>query len=141
MCPLAIKIPEDEIRKIYGHSERVYPEECVGALIGKGLTVFEARPMENVYCGTFEARRRFSIDPVALVSLDRELEPKELELIGVYHSHPNYPSNPSKIDASSAWPEFLYIIVSLLDGKVRDLACWKLDSRTRDFSREGMIKV
>ncbi|MHA1991484.1 MAG: Mov34/MPN/PAD-1 family protein [Candidatus Hodarchaeales archaeon] len=138
---MTLVINENEIKKIRFHSEKTFPEECCGVLIGKkenGSVVLEARAMRNTNEGTRE--RRYNIDPIDLMKIDKEAEEKGFELLGIYHSHPNHPSRPSKFDLEHAWPNFSYIVLSVKDGKSDLLTSWKLKSDRSDFLQEK-IKI
>jgi proteasome lid subunit RPN8/RPN11 len=50
-----------------------------------------------------------------------------LQLLGVYHSHPNHPAVPSEHDRIAAQPFFSYIIISVKENKIADLRSWQLD--------------
>jgi proteasome lid subunit RPN8/RPN11 len=135
-------ISEKEIKKIKIHGEKAYPEECCGVLIGKKevkeedeiLHVLEARAMRNTNEGTRE--RRYNIDPIDLMKIDKEAEENGLELLGIYHSHPNHPSQPSKFDLEHAWPNFSYVVLSVKDGKSDTITSWKLKPDRSNFLQE-----
>jgi proteasome lid subunit RPN8/RPN11 len=138
---ITLSINEREIKKIKIHGEKAYPEECCGVLIGEkegeeDSFVLEARAMVNTNEGTRE--RRYNIDPVDLMKIDKEVEEKGFELLGIYHSHPNHPSQPSKFDLEYAWPNFSYIILSVKGGKSDLLTSWKLKSDRSEFLQEDI---
>jgi proteasome lid subunit RPN8/RPN11 len=130
-------IDEKEIEKIKIHGEKSYPEECCGVLIGKKndeISILEVRAMKNTNEGTRE--RRYNIDPIDLMKVDKEAEENGNEVLGIYHSHPNHPSRPSKFDLENAWPNFSYIVISVNDGKSDLLTSWKLKSDRSGFFQE-----
>ena len=49
-----------------------------------------------------------------------------MDLVGVYHTHPNHPAVPSDFDRAAAWPEWSYIIVSVREGEVAEFRSWTL---------------
>jgi len=95
------------------------PEECCGLLLGN-RAIEEVRPATNVAA---DRRRRFEIDPQALVDAFRAAREGGPEVIGYYHSHPDGPGEPSGIDRALAAG----------DGKVwaivaeRDVTFWRDD--------------
>lgn len=59
---------------------------------------------------------RYEVDPTVFVAAYRQLERAGVEVIGLYHSHPNGPPNPSAVDiAEATWPEAVYLIVGLAE--------------------------
>ena len=58
---------------------------------------------------------RYEIDPREFLKLNREIDDADLDLIGVYHSHPFTRAYPSATDIGQAWEGLVYVIVSLTD--------------------------
>lgn len=110
-------------------AEAGYPLEICGLLIGRlepqGWQAAEARPVANL--NREQAADRFQLDPDAYQRIDRELRGSGLEIIGVYHSHPDCPARPSPTDLAHAWEGFAYPIISVCNGRVRELRCWCVD--------------
>ena len=127
----------DELRQL---SEAGYPLEVCGLLVGTvshgHWHIQQIRPVANL--NTERAADRFQLDPAAYQSIDRELRDTDLEIIGVYHSHPDCPAKPSPTDLSSAWEGFAYPIVSVCEGKAVEVRCWALNADADRF-REIMI--
>lgn len=78
---------------------RARPEECCGLLLGRNGTIEEARPAANVAA---DPRRRFEIDPQALVDAHRVARSGGPQVLGYYHSHPAGPAAPSATDRAQA---------------------------------------
>ena len=93
------------------HAREHAPRECCGLLVGHGRRVDLALPMTNV------ARRatiRFRIDPAEHLAVRRVLRQitPSLQIVGVYHSHPQGPASPSERDVAEAnYPEWLFVII------------------------------
>ena len=87
------------------HGRESYPDECCGALIGRGRVVTEALVLPN----TTEqgARRRFLVRPSDYRAAERRATEQGAELLGFYHSHPDHPARPSRYDLDHAWPVFV----------------------------------
>ena len=106
------------------HGREAYPHECCGALIGRGEAVAEALALPNT---TDEGpRRRFLVRPDDYRATEAHAKAARAELLGFYHSHPDHPARPSQHDLDHAWPAFVYVIVSVRDGKPADLTAWRL---------------
>ena len=67
-----------------------------------------------------------------------ELIPAEnnMEILGIYHSHPDHPSKASETDRRRAWPEWIYIIFSINSGKYNDARAWVLEDFDSNFIEE-----
>ena len=112
------------------HGEETFPHECCGALIGTGTQVSAAVALPNT---TEEGpRRRFLVRPSDYREAERRAAELGAELLGFYHSHPDHPAKPSQFDLDHAWPNFAYVIVSVMSGTARDMTVWFLkDDRSR----------
>jgi proteasome lid subunit RPN8/RPN11 len=144
------------LNQIYNHALTIYPEECCGLLLGviknnkkKIIEVFpttnnwtleENEILPNIidnfdqYLGK---HNRFSIAPSILVKIQKEARDRQLQIIGIYHSHPNHIAVPSKFDRAIAWAEYSYIIVSTTSNQVNRVTSWQLDD-TKNFQHEEM---
>jgi len=122
----------DVMQKAAAHG---YPDEICGLLIGKsdskGWNIVEARQVENL--NQTRASDRFQLDPAAYQRIDRELRGSGTEIIGVFHSHPDCPAQPSPTDLSSAWEGFLYPIISVCAGSVADIRWWLLHKNETQY--------
>jgi len=116
-------------------AEAGYPHEICGLLIGKvdeeSWQVEEARQIENL--NKERAADRFQLDPAGYQAVDRELRGSDMEIIGVFHSHPDCPAKPSPTDLESAWEGFLYPIISVCDGTVAEQLNWSLNETGKQF--------
>lgn len=85
----------EELRRLAAQSA---PEECCGLLLGdEPLAV--AQSCANV---SDEPRRRFEIDPVALIAAHKAERTGGPRLAGYFHSHPEGPAEPSFTDRALA---------------------------------------
>jgi proteasome lid subunit RPN8/RPN11 len=109
-----IAVGEDVIETILRHARSAPTLEVCGLLVGvreaETVTVLEARRARNV--AAEGVHDRFTVDPRELLRIEEELEPAGLQLVGVYHSHPRSPPEPSLLDRRNAalWPSFVHAI-------------------------------
>jgi proteasome lid subunit RPN8/RPN11 len=123
-------------RTIRRHGEETFPHECCGALIGAGARVTAAVPLPNT---TEEGpRRRFLVRPSDYREAERRATELGAELLGFYHSHPDHPARPSQFDLDHAWPNFAYVIVSVMSGAARHMTVWFLKDDRSSFD-EGEL--
>ncbi len=123
---MTVKMAESVIERIRKHSEAVYPDECCGFLLGsveeKLSLIKDLREVENA--AEDSRRKRYLILPKDFLSADNSSRELGLEIIGVYHSHPDQPAMPSIIDQENAISHYLYIIVSVTIGQAGELGGW-----------------
>jgi proteasome lid subunit RPN8/RPN11 len=128
----------DEIRE---HGRETYPDECVGALLGrKGepACVLVVERMENIR--SEERRRRYEISPQDYRRVEALASEKSLALLGFYHSHPDHPAAPSAYDREHAFPFFHYLVCAVSAGEPGEVTAWTLTEETGEFEREPMIE-
>lgn len=117
-----------------------FPDECCGFLFGqedaRGFrAITEIQVVNNAKEG--DKRRRFAIAPLDYIKAEQYAEDNQLQLLGVYHSHPNHPAIPSEHDRVAAQPWFSYVIVSVLEGKPDALRSWRLNDEDQ-FEEENV---
>lgn len=115
-----------------------FPDECCGFFFGaedaKGnRTITHVLVVNNAKEG--DKRRRFEISPKDYLRAEQFADENNLQLLGVYHSHPNHPAIPSETDRLSAQPYFSYIIISVYNKEVKDIRSWRLN-RCFQFDEE-----
>jgi proteasome lid subunit RPN8/RPN11 len=116
------------------HGEADYPAEACGliggTLDGERKVAVQLVPLANRRSDS--ARNRYLIDPESFRRAERRLDRDGLDVIGVYHSHPDHPPEPSAFDREHAWPWLSYVIVGVERGRAGALKSWVLaDDRTR----------
>ncbi len=135
-----VTITENAIRVIREEGENIFPNECCGFLYGKeknGRLISQAIPVVNAKEG--DKRRRFEITPLDYLNAERYALENDLELLGVYHSHPDHPAIASEHDLKVALPHFSYFIVSVLEGNSKEIFSWKLKDEKREFLKEEVF--
>jgi proteasome lid subunit RPN8/RPN11 len=131
---------ENDVQKIIvQNAVEAYPNECCGFLYGNEDSsgrrfITQARLVTNVKDG--DKRRRFEISPHDYVEAERYAEEQKIELLGVYHSHPDHPAIPSEHDRAAAQPFFSYLIISVNNKEPGPIRSWRLNDDLR-FEEEN----
>jgi proteasome lid subunit RPN8/RPN11 len=101
------------------HAERTFPNECCGAMLGrkagKDKLVTEAVALENSFAG--EQSARYELRPEDLLQADQAARSRNLDLIGIYHSHPDCDAYFSKTDLENSCPWYSFVVLSIKAGK------------------------
>lgn len=100
------------------HAEATFPNECCGAMIGSidgdAKLVTYAVPLENSYSGAQAAR--YELRPEDLLKADKEARARGLDLIGIYHSHPDCDAYFSETDLKNSCPWYSFVVLSIKAG-------------------------
>lgn len=109
--------------------EAGYPDEVCGLLLGRrqagDATVCALHAARNVH--PERTADRFLIEPLDYLDAERAAAAGGLEVVGVWHSHPDHPAQPSATDREFAWAGWSYPIVSVQAGVAAELRSWRLD--------------
>ncbi len=101
------------------HAERVYPNECCGAMLGhtqgEKKTVTKALPLENAFAGA--QQEHYEIRPEDLLAADRAAREHGLDLIGIFHSHPDCDAYFSETDLRNSCPWYSFVVLSIKNGQ------------------------
>jgi proteasome lid subunit RPN8/RPN11 len=122
------------------HTIEIYPKEACGILLShseKARHIKEIYPTKNVH--SEDQAKRYLVDPLEFIDVDKWAEEEGLDICGFYHSHPDHPSAPSEYDGKMAWEGYLYIILSIKAGKFNDARAWLYDADAGNF-KEVMFK-
>ena len=137
-----MKISKPEYDKISGQAIKGHPDEICGLLIGSVVN-----GNERVVKATFQARNtnnerahdRFELHPDDYLSADKFARDNKMEIVGVYHTHPDSPARPSKYDRERAWEGFSYLIIRVDKDKITEAKSWFLKDQDSEFDEEPFV--
>ncbi|MBS1877042.1 MAG: M67 family metallopeptidase [Acidobacteria bacterium] len=114
-----IKIESGAWDVMVSHARQQFPNECCGVMIGSAgdgvKTITRALAMENAYQGGQEDR--YEIRPEDLLRADRDARKDGLELIGIFHSHPDCDAYFSQTDLQNSCPWYSFVVLSIKNGE------------------------
>ncbi len=134
-----IEITADILRQIHAHGEFAYPEEGAGLLLGAADI---DRKRVSVVMGLSNAREqaarhnRYLITPQDMLRGEQEALRLGLDVLGVFHSHPDHPNRPSDFDREWAMPWYSYVITSVQAGQAVESRSWRLEEDRSAFIEE-----
>jgi proteasome lid subunit RPN8/RPN11 len=121
-----MKITDAQLKQIYAHAAETYPYECCGFLMGSFEAGGLVRQVRRAANQNQERTDRFVISAEEFAQAQFAADEAELEIIGIYHSHPDWPAIPSQTDMESAWEEIYYLIVSVHEKRPLNTQVWRL---------------
>lgn len=108
----AVRLPAALAQAMRALADAARPAEACGLLVGERWRVVALAPSSNLA----EAPDRFEIDTAMHLALQRRLRGSGRAVIGVWHSHPEGPAEPSVHDLAGAWDQALVWLITGNDG-------------------------
>ncbi len=141
-----LELTQELHEQIKVHGATSYPFEGCGLLLGEvsdGNNVVTAiRPMQNVWPNEAEKPVRFSIDPAAWQQAELEAMSNGLDVLGIFHSHPDDLPVASPRDLEwASWPGYSYLITQVLKGDPTYSQSWQLAADRSGFVEETIEEI
>lgn len=134
-----IHIPENILEQIHDHGEEAYPEEGAGLMLGVaeqgGRIVKSLLFLENAR-EDGARHNRYLITAEDMLQGEQEAERLGLSILGIFHSHPDHPAQPSEFDRHYAIPWYSYLITSVNTGQAAGSRSWRLEDDRERFIEE-----
>ena len=136
-----IRIEPEPWAAMVSHARATYPNECCGAMLGstdgEQKLVRIALPLENAFEGAQAAR--YELRPEDLMAADRAARERQMDLIGIYHSHPDCDAYFSKTDLQNSCPWYSFVVLSIQKGEFHHANSWLPNMEQTDAAREELI--
>jgi proteasome lid subunit RPN8/RPN11 len=123
-----MKISQALVDEMVAHAREDLPNECCGMVAGADGEATEVIRVENAAASPL----RYEMDPKAQYEAWKSIEDGGRELLAIYHSHTKSAAYPSQTDVNQAvaWPDQIYLIVSLADADAPDVKGYLLKDLT-----------
>jgi len=135
-----IKIEQEAWDLMTAHAEKTYPNECCGAMLGpidgELKTVRVALKLENAYPGA--QRERYELRPEDLLFAEREARKNGMDLIGIFHSHPDCDAYFSKTDLENSCPWYSFVVLSIQNGRFHHANSWLPNMEQTEAAKEEL---
>jgi proteasome lid subunit RPN8/RPN11 len=139
---MTLELKSDLLKEIHAHGESAYPEEGAGLLLGEieNGTKRVTKILNLTNIREESARHnRYLLGPEDYAKGEEEADRLGLEVLGVFHSHPDHPNVPSEFDREWAWPWFSYLITSVQSQIAMESRSWRLTEDRSGFKEERVI--
>ncbi len=126
MVPDVVVLPRSIVNQILTHAIRSRGVEVCGLVSAVDNTPEKVYPIRN--CAE-DTTVQYEMDPKQLIDAMRTIRDSNESLFAIYHSHPSTDAYPSPLDIEqAAYPEAVYLIVSLGIGGVMDMRGYRVDN-------------
>ncbi len=128
-APTRVRLPADLGRELAQLAELSYPYEACGLLLGQavGELVAVERVLHARNLDFGRLRNHYLLDPDDFLAADRVARAAGLEIVGIWHTHPDAPPRPSATDLETAWEGYSYLIVGVAALGTTELRAWRLE--------------
>jgi proteasome lid subunit RPN8/RPN11 len=121
-----IHITPEPWQSMLAHAEATYPNECCGAMLGHidgdQKMVRVSLRLDNAAEGS--QRAYYELRPEDLLRADREARQRQMDLIGIYHSHPDCDAYFSQTDLKNSCPWYSFVVMSIKKGRFDHANSW-----------------
>jgi [CysO sulfur-carrier protein]-S-L-cysteine hydrolase len=119
-----MKISQQLVDEIIAHAREDLPNECCGMIGGRDGKATSVVRVENAAASPL----RYEMDSKGQIQAYNAIQDRGEELLGIYHSHTRSAAYPSQTDVNQAvaWPEQVYVIVSLENEDAPDVKAFDL---------------
>ena len=141
---MTIQVSEALLAAIHVNGETAYPEEGAGLLLGRvDGDIREAAAIYALSNAREDGARhnRYLLTPQDMLRGEQEAARQGLDVIGIFHSHPDHPNRPSDFDRDWALPWYSYIITCVEDGKALASRSWRLREDRSQFDEEDLTVI
>ncbi len=108
-----LTLTNDHCLKMIAHVESHLPFEACGLLAGHDSKVETVLEVKN----QAQSRVRFVMDPIDQLKAFDWIDTNNMELVGIFHSHPSGPETVSPTDIAEA----AYAVVNIILAQVNDI--------------------
>ncbi len=136
-----IRIESEPWATMLSHARQAYPNECCGAMLGAmddgAKIVRVAMPLQNAFEGA--QATRYELRPEDLLAADKAARERRMDLIGIYHSHPDCDAYFSQTDLKNSCPWYSFVVLSVKDGEFDHANSWLPNEDQTAAAKEELI--
>ena len=136
-----IRIESEPWAQMVAHARQTYPNECCGAMLGstdgEQKAVRFALPLRNA-CEGAQATR-YELRPEDLLAADKAARERKMDLIGIYHSHPDCDAYFSRTDLQNSCPWYSFVVLSIQKGEFHHANSWLPNFDQTEAAKEELI--
>ena len=143
------------LEEIFSESRKRFPEEACGFVLGKNGKWEEVVPVKNIQNELHtkdpkryprDARIAYTIDPKEMEGVQKKAALKKVDVVSIFHSHPEHGVYFSEEDKGMAapwgeplFPGLSYIVVSVYSGEVKNASEFYWDKTEKNFLERKIV--
>jgi proteasome lid subunit RPN8/RPN11 len=126
----SLTLSNEQVQTMLNYVESHLPLESCGLLAGRDSKVEKIFFVQN----QAQSPVRYVMDPIEQLNALEWIDSNEMELLGIFHSHPTGPETVSPTDIAQAAYAVAYIILSRVDSAWRTRGFWIEDGSFREVT-------
>jgi proteasome lid subunit RPN8/RPN11 len=134
-------LPTPIVKQIRDHLHQAYPNEGAGLLLGSEQAgrreIVQVLTLANAFADE-EQYHRFLLTAEDMLAGELAAAEAGLDVLGIFHSHPDCPNVPSEYDREYALPWYSYLIVRVDHGESVSYRSWLLQDDRLDYTEEAV---
>jgi len=108
----------------------------LGWIDGEQKFVRVAMPLENAFAGA--QATRYELRPEDLLAADKAARERHMDLIGIYHSHPDCDAYFSSTDLRNSCPWYSFVVLSIQKGQFHHANSWLPNMDQTEAAKEEL---
>ena len=126
----SLTLTKEQLQKMIAHVDSLSPLEACGLLAGRNSKV------ETVLAVTNQAQSptRYVMDPIEQLNAFEWIDSQNMELLGIFHSHPTGPETVSPTDIAQAAYAVVYVILARVENLWSARGFWIEDGAFREVA-------
>jgi proteasome lid subunit RPN8/RPN11 len=126
-------------------AQAAYPFEGCGLLLGpyaKEKTATRIVTLKNALRDEGRGRFDFTFSPGEFMQAQRAAENEGLDVVGLYHTHPDHPPRPSATDAAQPMlAGWINVIASVHGGTFKEARAWWREDDRDPFQETALTVI
>lgn len=142
--PPGIRFTQAAWASLQKQAEAAYPFEGCGLLLGPAAPekiAQEIVPLANKLREEGRGRFDFTFSAKEFMEAGRAAEGRHLDIVGIYHTHPDHPPRPSATDTNQPMlAGWINVIAAVNGGRFRDAKAWWREDDSQPFTEAALIR-
>jgi proteasome lid subunit RPN8/RPN11 len=152
-----VSMPARLLNELRSHALETWPEECCGLLVGDAPGRFESAHRcrndmtrlhrQDPITWPRDGTKAFHMNEIDYLRVREQAEASGERVTGVYHSHVDAGAYFSELDQVYVrqplfpFPDAQHIVLSVLEGRVRDVALFRIDAGSGRFEGRSVVPM
>ena len=126
----SLTLTTEQLKKMTTHVDAQFPLEACGLLAGKDSRVESVLEVTN----QAQSPTRYVMDPIEQLNAFEWIDSQNMELLGIFHSHPTGPETVSPTDITQAAYAVVYVILARVENLWSARGFWIEDGAFREVA-------